>query len=98
MISKINSRKENSSIKSLEIIRNNETKGSIRIPEDTVKSLLEKLEKFEASEKYLRKDASLTWLANNLNTNTKYLSEIIKIEKGKNFSNYINGLRINFYC
>jgi len=96
MISKINSRKENSPIKPLEIIRNNEAKGSIYIPDDTVKSLLEKLRKFEASEKYLRKDASLTWLANNLNTNTKYLSEIIKIERGKNFSNYINGLRINY--
>jgi len=96
IISKINSKKENSPIKSLEIIRNNETKGSISIPDDTAKSLLQKLEKFEASEKYLKKEASLTWLANNLNTNTKYLSEIIKIERGKNFSNYINGLRINF--
>ena len=96
IISKINSRKENSSIEFLEIIRNNETKSSINIPDDTLKSLLEKLEKFEASEKYLKKEASLTWLANNFNTNTKYLSEIIKIERGKNFSNYINGLRINF--
>ncbi|MDR6919260.1 helix-turn-helix domain-containing protein [Chryseobacterium sp. 2987] len=96
MISTISSKKENSPIKSSEIIRNKENKGSTGIPNDTAKSLLQKLEKFEASEKYLKKEASLTWLANNLNTNTKYLSEIIKIERGKNFSNYINGLRINY--
>ncbi|REC44235.1 helix-turn-helix domain-containing protein [Chryseobacterium pennipullorum] len=96
IIFKINSRKENYSLKSSQITRNNGTKSSISIPDDTVKSLLEKLEKFEESEKYLRKEVSLPWLAHNLNTNTKYLSEIIKNEKGKNFSNYINGLRINF--
>lgn len=66
------------------------------INDETAKALLFKLEKFEASEKYLRQDLSLTWLANNLNTNTKYLSEVIKNYKNHNFTSYINELRINY--
>ena len=75
---------------------NNENKSSVTIPDETVRPLLQKLEKFEASKKYLKKEANLTWLAHHLNTNTKYLSEIIKTYRGKNFSNYINALRINY--
>ncbi len=71
-------------------------KSSVSITDETTKNLLLKLEKFEASDKYLRNDINLTWLANNLNTNTKYLSEIIKIYRNKTFSNYINGLRIDY--
>jgi len=66
------------------------------ITEETTKALLRKLEKFEVSDKYLKKDISLPWLATSLNTNTKYLSEIIKIYRDKNFNDYINGLRINY--
>jgi len=36
------------------------------------------------------------YLANLLNTNTKYLTEIIRQHTGKNFNNYINGLRIQY--
>ena len=98
LIAKLNSKEYASTLPSITVgkIENIEPKSSIIIPEETGKLLLQKLEKFEASEKYLRKDASLPWLANDLSTNTKYLSEIIKIARGKNFSNYINGLRINF--
>jgi YesN/AraC family two-component response regulator len=35
-------------------------------------------------------------LSNSLNTNPRYLSEIIKQHKGKNFNNYLNGLRIHY--
>ncbi len=75
---------------------NADIKSSVSITDETTKNLLLKLEKFEASDKYLRNDINLTWLANNLNTNTKYLSEIIKIYRNKTFSNYINGLRIDY--
>ena len=47
-------------------------------------------------EKYLKKEANVTWLGNNLNTNTRYLSEIIRIYRDKNFADYINGLRIDY--
>ncbi|WP_080779699.1 helix-turn-helix domain-containing protein [Chryseobacterium phocaeense] len=96
IIAKINSRRENSAMSSVKILTDSEVKTSLNIPDETVKSLLQKLDKFEASEKYLKKEVNLTWLANHLNTNPKYLSEIIKIYREKNFSNYINGLRINF--
>lgn len=69
---------------------------SYNIIEETVDTLLLKLEKFERSKNNIKKDVSLTWLANHLNTNTRYLSEVIKKHKGKSFSNYINSLRINY--
>lgn len=78
-----------------------ENNGSLKekpnqITDTTVNLILHKLEKFEKSNKYLRNEISLTYLASQLGTNTKYLSEVIKQHKGKNFSNYINGLRINY--
>jgi len=70
--------------------------GVINIPDETIKGLLKKLEKFEQSEKYLKNEINLTWLANHLNTNPKYLSEIINRFKEKKFNSYINGLRITY--
>ncbi|WEK70471.1 MAG: helix-turn-helix domain-containing protein [Candidatus Chryseobacterium colombiense] len=66
------------------------------ISTETYNSILKKINKFEKSEKFLRKDINLTWLSNHLNTNTKYLSEVIKSHTGKNFNGYINGLRIRY--
>lgn len=66
------------------------------ITSSTVSALLSKLEKFERSEKYIKNEVSLTYLASSLQTNTKYLSEIIKQYRGKSYNNYINGLRINY--
>ncbi|WP_185147215.1 helix-turn-helix domain-containing protein [Chryseobacterium sp. KBW03] len=76
--------------------KNSKIKTSVTITDETLKTLLFKLEKFENSEKYLRKDLSLTWMANNLATNTKYLSEVIKVQRSHNFTSYINELRINY--
>jgi len=76
--------------------KSNGTKPSVTITDETIKALLLKLEKFESSKKYLRKDLSLTWMANNLATNPKYLSEVIKTYKNHNFTSYINELRINY--
>lgn len=66
------------------------------IPDDTLSMLLSKLEKFEKSERYLKKGMDLSTLAYQLNTNPKYLSEIIKQHKGKSFNGYINGLKIDY--
>ena len=73
-----------------------EPKPLLGITEEVSKDLLQKLEKFEKSEKYLRKDISVAWLANHLDTNVKYLSEAIKTHRDTSFSNYINGLKINY--
>ncbi|MDR6466127.1 tetratricopeptide repeat protein [Chryseobacterium sediminis] len=66
------------------------------IKNDTVDSILSKLKKIENSQKFIKKDFTLTFLASELNTNPRYLSEIIKQHKGKNYNNYINGLRIGY--
>jgi len=68
----------------------------IQITDDTVNTILQRLSKFEKSNKYLKKEMSLGYLAAQLGTNTRYLSEIIKQHKSKSFNNYINGLRINY--
>lgn len=66
------------------------------IPEETEARILRKLDSFERSERFLRKDISIGLLAGQLGTNSKYLSEVINTKKSQNFSNYINGLRINY--
>ncbi|GAA5091855.1 hypothetical protein GCM10023210_19990 [Chryseobacterium ginsengisoli] len=77
-------------------MENKITESGMKISQDTTSSLLFKLSKFEKSERYLKKDISLPSLAGSLNTNTRYLSELIKQHRGKNFNNYINGLRIQY--
>ena len=77
------------------VSENNDTRPR-NMPDETVKVLLQKLKRFETSERYLKNEVSLTWLANNLNTKTKYLSEIIKLYRDKNFADYVNGLRIDY--
>lgn len=69
---------------------------SSNIADETFNAILKKIIKFENSDKYLKKDINLTWLSNHLNTNTKYLSEVIKVHRNKSFNNYINGLRIEY--
>ena len=46
---------------------------------------------------FLNKDFSLAILAGQLDTNTKYLSEIINSHYHMNFNTYINRLRINYF-
>lgn len=70
--------------------------GKIVIPDKTIHALLKKLEEFEQNEDYLDPSMSLNVLSENLNTNTKYLSEIINTHKNKNFHSYINELRVNY--
>ncbi|WP_419716419.1 hypothetical protein [Chryseobacterium contaminans] len=66
------------------------------ISSETEKKLLKKLETFENSEKFLKKGINIAYLSNFLNTNPKYLSEVIKNYKSQNFNTYINSLRINY--
>jgi len=66
------------------------------IPEQTEQLLLQKLEKFERFGKFIQPGISLTSLAKSLDTNTKYLSDVINRNKEVNFNQYINELRINY--
>ncbi len=56
--------------------------------------LREKLENFEKDHQFTDEDITLFNLAKNLGTNSTYLSRVINNIKDKNFSNYINDLRI----
>lgn len=72
------------------------SKKPLVIPKETEKEILLGLEQFEESKKYLDNNMSLATLAVALNTNTKYLSEIINKYKNKNFNTYINELRVKY--
>lgn len=78
------------------LVQTSEISGVYTISEKTEQVILDKLKKFEESEKYLNPKMSLNLLAKILETNTKYLSEIVNKNKGMNFNHYINELRINY--
>ncbi|MGC4234722.1 MAG: helix-turn-helix domain-containing protein [Niabella sp.] len=66
------------------------------IPEETKLRLLTRLREFEYSNLFTSGNMSLSYLSAHLNTNSKYLSYVIKKYKQKDFNNYINELRINY--
>ncbi|WP_169712685.1 helix-turn-helix domain-containing protein [Epilithonimonas caeni] len=70
----------------------------VQIPNSVEQDLLEKLQKFEESEKFTNSKLTIASLALQLKTNTSYLSEVINKYKGKNFNTYINELRIAYIC
>ena len=70
--------------------------GRNAISAETEMRILKRLSLFERSERFLRKDLTIGLLSGQLNTNSKYLSEIIKKHSSHNFNNYINNLRINY--
>lgn len=74
----------------------NENQRTTTILKESEDQILQDLQKFESSKRFINKDMSLGMLAAQLNTNTKYLSEIINRHKEKNFNSYINELRINY--
>lgn len=73
-----------------------EVNKKISIPIETENGLLVKLKRFENSSRFINKEMSLAVLAGQLDTNTKYLSEIINKHYNVNFNGYINKLRINY--
>ncbi|KPH10871.1 helix-turn-helix domain-containing protein [Chryseobacterium sp. ERMR1:04] len=70
-------------------------KDSNKISKEKEGEILQKLEEWEHSDRYLNKNMSLSMLSAQMGVNTKYLSEVINNNKGKNFNGYINELRIN---
>ncbi len=64
---------------------------------DIVSELLAKLDDFENKKEYLINGITLVDIAKQFGTNSTYLSKVINLKKDKNFSNYINDLRIS-YC
>ncbi len=63
---------------------------------ESEEKLMEKLQEFENKQLFLERKVSLSFVATEIESNTKYLSYIIKKHKGKDFNEYINDLRINY--
>jgi len=76
-------------------LKNNEPK-SLDISQEITQDILKKLIAFETEKRYLSRSISLNDMAKSLGTNSTYLSKVINNEKGKNFSTYINHLRVAF--
>lgn len=76
-------------------VADHEKQGSI-ISKETEERVLKELRKFETKNIYLKSDITLAYMAARLKTNTKYLSAILKAHRGKDFSTYINELRIEY--
>ena len=66
------------------------------IPQKTEQIILEKLVAFENGNDFTKKSLTLQSMAKELDTNTRYLSEIVNKHKQKNFNSYINELRVNY--
>lgn len=72
---------------------NNKPKISIEV----IRDLLKKLDEFESKKQFLANGISLNEVSKQFQTNSTYLSKVVNLKKDKNFSNYINDLRIE-YC
>lgn len=69
---------------------------SIAIPQLIVNDIERQLDLFEKNKEFLKPKVTTIVLAKRFGTNTKYLSKIIKLKKGKKFKPYINDLRIAY--
>ena len=69
---------------------------SIDITKDVVELILVELEDFEKNKGFLEVNLTSSILAKKMNTNSKYLTKVIKFYRDKTFSPYINDLRIDY--
>ncbi|MBC8755168.1 AraC family transcriptional regulator [Kordia sp. YSTF-M3] len=90
-------KEEKKKVPSIEKIPASETqKEAIGLPKEIVDGILVKLQKFEDTHRFTKKNYTQTKLAKELDTNSTYLSKIINMTKGMNFANYMNELRIDY--
>lgn len=68
----------------------------ININDEEIKRVVERLNELEDKNYFLRVDCSVSNLAKKLKTNTTYLSKIINAHHQKNFTTYVNDLRIDY--
>lgn len=72
-----------------------EKKKTLSLSEDIVSDILQRLERFEEQKAFLNPEISLTSLAKEFHTNSSYLSRVLNFHMEKNFSQYLNELRVN---
>lgn len=84
-------------LKKAEIMSSHDKDDKVLImPLEAEEKLLVRLNDFEVKQLFLERKVSLPYVATEIKTNTKYLSYIIKKHRGKDFSDYINDLRIAY--
>ncbi len=66
------------------------------VPNNILLEIKSQLELFEANKEFLQKNITVDSLAKDLGTNRDYLSKSVNELKEKNFSQYLNELRINY--
>lgn len=76
--------------------KNETDRNSHEISKELVNEVLERLSNFESDLVFLSSQISLISLSKEFGTNPNYLSRIINLKIGKNFSQYINDLRIDY--
>ena len=76
--------------------QNDLSKGSLDLPDDLISAVVEKLSEFEEKQVFLDQNLNLKKLADNIGTNTNYLSKIINWHTNSNFSTYLNELRVDY--
>ncbi len=90
--------KEISDLKSFKqtTVNKKESPKKIIIDDHKVNEIITGIEKLKAQEYFLKPDCNLRSMAKKLKTNATYLSKIINIHKEKNYTDYINELRIEY--
>ncbi len=86
----INSQQKNSTVEEVET----NPKKATKIPPEIVRDILQRLDAFEEEKEFLHKNMVLHNVAKLLNTNSTYLSKVVNSYKNKNFTTYLNELRI----
>ena len=71
-------------------------KSKIIISEEIVEGILLKLSEFEENNGFRNPDISLNYLSKKFETNSTYLSKVLNVYKEKNFSQYLNELRVDY--
>ncbi|KMQ69844.1 hypothetical protein ACM39_02030 [Chryseobacterium sp. FH2] len=66
------------------------------LSEKKTTELLQKLEEFENSEIFTGKNFNISNMAIIFNSNTKYINYLLQNYRGKNFSDYLNNIRIRY--
>jgi AraC-like DNA-binding protein len=69
---------------------------TIGISEELINQVLKQLQEFESKKGFLKSSITIQMLSEEFDTNSKYLSRIVNEYKNKNFTQYINDLRIEF--
>ncbi len=79
-----------------EEVSKKQVEDDIGIADEVVNDILSKLSVFEEKHQFLQNNISISSLAKEINTNTKYLSKVINYHKNKSFTNYVNELRVQY--